>query len=81
MDQTTDQLHHTNVININLIDDIDEPPNPGMEIDEEEVKRKRNWLPKNEKYNIAFDLVKVLAENLPQFDKVNFGINVASRLW
>ena len=49
MDQTTDQLHHTNVININLIDDIDEPPNPGMEIDEEEVKRKRNWLPKNEK--------------------------------
>ena len=42
MDQTTDQLHHTNVININLIDDIDEPPNPGMEIDEEEVKRKRS---------------------------------------
>ena len=53
MDQTTDQPHHTNVININLFDDIDEPPNPGMEIDEEEVKRKRNWLPKNEKYNIA----------------------------
>ena len=41
MDQTTDQLHHTNVININLIDDIDEPPNPGMEIDEEEVKLNR----------------------------------------
>ena len=66
MDQTTDQLHHTNVININLIDDIDEPPNPGMEIDEEEVKLKRNWLPKNKKYNIAFDLVKILH----QFEKV-----------
>ena len=81
MDQTTDQSHHTNVININLIDDIDEPPNPGMEIDKEEVKQKRNWLPKNEKYNIAFDLVKILH----QFDKVNFGINVAfhkaSEIW
>ena len=38
MDQTTDQPHHTNVININLIDDIDEPSNPGMKIYEQQEK-------------------------------------------
>ena len=55
--------HFTKLVRFGL---STEPPNPGMEIDEEEVKRKRNWLPKNEKYNIAFDLVKILH----QFEKV-----------
>ena len=65
MDQTTDQLHHTNVININLIDDIDEPPNPGMEIDEEKVKLKRNWLPKNKNLELSsWSPVPLIAGNL-----------------
>ena len=70
--------HFTKLVRFGL---STEPPNPGMEIDEEEVKLKRNWLPKNKKYNIAFDLVKILH----QFEKVNFGINVAfhnaSEIW
>ena len=55
--------HFTKLVRFGL---STEPPNPGMEIDEEEVKLKRNWLPKNKKYNIAFDLVKILH----QFEKV-----------
>ena len=62
--------HFTKLVRFGL---STEPPNPGMEIDEEEVKLKRNWLPKNKKYNIAFDLVKILH----QYEKVNFGIKVA----
>ena len=47
-----------------------------MEIVEDELRLERNKPAKSQKYNTAFELVTVLAEVLPQFDKQNFEINV-----